>query len=290
MTRDQTKQHEALILEKLCELLGLDWRVVDSDREVPDGVIARGEVEFGIELAAYVAQTKDNERYEADDLLCAEITAKWLKDVHLQPFTPHIIYKRDGSKRPTVPRRCDIPSFLEELGRAVLRYGPETDKVTKVTLRPDVGSEDDLDFPSLPAKRQLASSAWPVLSEFCSDLLIHPHPGVLLCTAHTSLASGFAGLDKEAIRNTIEKHQCRIRKYRKNLPGVPIWLVVHSDGVPLSRGVFDQHLSQAILAAQRTLVQGGGVFDAALWFDVPTAHGGGTLYPLTDSSIKFCPD
>lgn len=289
MTRPNRKLQEARILESLCKLIP-NARFIDTF-ERPDGVIMIGNARAGVELATYTDSRPEVQRYRDDWRLRDAIFQSWVADERVWPFSVRLKYLKDQARRPRVPKPHTQALFIEELCAAVRHYGPLDTRDTDLVFQPrELIGDRDVVHHVLPAQRQIATCRWPRLAEHCPSLLIHRHihdVGPLI--PMSELDAGHPGCDVQHIERTIGDHSTSAPSYRSRLPEAMIWLVIHSDGYPLSRMIHESHLPRALQAARSALSNHGSVFDAAFWLDNPGAQSGGRLHPLTESATRYCP-
>ncbi len=88
--------------------------------------------------------------------------------------------------------------------------------------------------------------------------------------------------DAEEVRRTVRKHAEKLPVYRAKLPdGAPVWLLVHSDGWPLSAHIgIDRLMQEAVEVARQVLVQSKHKFDEAWWLDDAVISQDGKLVRL----------
>ena len=194
---------------------------------------------------------------------------------------PRWTYREDARGRAIIPRGKSIDQFLDELTDLVSTCCPSVlGHSTIVVIREDLAEGAVIREGST---RRVASHRWKTIVEHSLQVSIL-RGSVRLLSGRSSLDTTWVGLGSSAIESAVSSHAQKVCKYRGNLNGGPVWLVVHSDGHPHS-GLVPPHLLDNACEAARFCLDGlSSRFDAAFWFDKPTRLGGGDLLAIDASA------
>lgn len=286
--RPGKEEYEAEIARRLCARLGRGWALVETKSPPhPDCIIGCGEFRVAVELVQYRQQGPENAQHTRDEDFKWAVHEAWLHDDSVNEYALFLQYRRDGpwSQVPRARERAAVIEDLKELVREEHRWGEEGGQVMFLE-----GSERDFEFPHSTELRPVwGSSRYPRLVKYFQLVDVRRYPGTKMGLPSTSLGGMFLGLDDEELQRVVGDHLSKVSAYREATE-LPVWLVVHSDGHPISASVPAPHVKRAIaVASEASTPRADGGFDGALWLDEPFSTSDSRLWmiraPILPSGI-----
>lgn len=226
----------------------------------------------------------------------AEYTAMKLEELmtrrmeRREPFNGlrvFIAYRRSAKSVVEVPKGHRHKEFVDEcegmlaeltgssawqpLTQAVLLFDP--------SAIPPVMSDQQLNYADKPII-PIDPLRYPTMAKACYGLMVkRTTPGCfILFESDQNRRSQPA--DEDAVRTLARGKQSKLKRYRANADGAPCWLVIHSEGRPLSAWVFKEFVPGLAAIASEELSGHADAFDAAYWFNRDELGMGQTIVPI----------
>jgi hypothetical protein len=171
---------------------------------------------------------------------------------------------RCGGKRATIPKKPKVSKACQELVELARLVGENP-----------AFAGQRLAFHRDPEARNrrvqagwrfLNSSDFPVLAEYCCFVKMEPWNHPSQPEIRTSVDVRYVGLDEAQLRSVVMKKLDKLPEYRRKWSG-ELWLVVHSDGHPLSTLLPTGHRNDAIDLIASSAKTVPRSFDKVWWME-----------------------
>jgi hypothetical protein len=243
MTRLSKNEREKLVLERFLERVGLPHVSIDAEREEPDAVV---QFEDGQEVAFELVE------YHQADMRCFESGWSYLNNCIAERVKNHprqdVLDHISGLvwfKANELPPKRQLPDLAVELVGVMNVHAESVTRNGKITLE---------SFPGCSLANRYASKIT------LSDAKL----AIVRWWSCANVQCGVVGLNKSELENVVRDKSARVQTYRANVPGSPLWLLVHAGDYSVS--TFAPHVSQlrAYAASAQAFLEATG-FDS-IWF------------------------
>lgn len=249
---------------------GVVASVIDVETENVDAIIRLEEVNIAVELVSYRQRDEHHEIEHADGRIKELVSSRFAAS-GLPPFEIRIWWgserriKEDAGqsvKRTKVPRGQAAMDFADEIVKlaALARNNGLCDKHISFCSNPEARNRH-----APPRWTFVNNESCPVLSKYCFWIELTPWPHSFRPTIHTSVDVRASGLDRVQLANAIRDKLGKLDRYRQGIGSKPLWLIVHSDGHPLSTRLPPGLETDAIAVIRQEIQKVSYSFDRLWW-------------------------
>lgn len=211
-----------------------------------------------LELARYRTPGRDNERYDYDESFKTYYHDCWLYDERVNQFSVGVVYDRTRSGHAKVPPCQEHGPVVGELKTLVEKCPVEWFE-SNFAVRARPGSTNQpielrrtYDRPDA----RFSTECFPLLASHFREVALTFHPSIRLGTLGSDLNSAFVGVDIGEVVRLVSKKLRAVAS--RAITGRELWLLIHSDGWPLSACVGSDEQLAAALKATRALGESDG--------------------------------
>ncbi len=227
-----------------------------------------------LEFVGYI-QRDESHDVETGDIELQRALSDALSQTALPRYEIHLNWREEprrkrkrfaGDRRTRIPTGKQSQQFISEILRLA-------DDVSNAVVLQDrricfVSHPSISTYKTEQAHVAMNPDCFPTVAYFCRSLRFMPWCHDFLPEIRTSVRARHMALDRQQIIRCVEvKFEKLGDHYQKSAQAFPIWLVLHSDGWPLSRRVFPTDLEEAIELVKRTAAAKTPQFEAIWWLD-----------------------
>ena len=234
-----------------------------------DALAVVGGREVALELVGYRQRDEHLEAEHGDSIIKERISTA-LAESDLPPYQVRLWWKQEVRRkrqRGSSPGVAKIPR-----GQQVERFAEEFVKLVRyVDRNPDLAGRKLLLRP--PGRVPRAPMPWgivdasrfPLVASYCEHVTLEAWPHAFKPMIRSSADARHLGLDMEQLAKKVRDKIDKLPTYRKRACARPVWLVVHSEGWPLSSRMYRAHRDQAIGTVAVVARESPERFDEVWW-------------------------
>ena len=246
--------------------------VVNVDGSTVDGVLRTSRGPVAVELLGYSPLEDRGDVMGRDVALRKRIKTSLYERLRTQRFSMWLGYReerRSGSERGvvrTVPREKDFGAVIQEL-RKVLKHVPQLEFNRFLSVR-FVPREVVEELRPRLGEMYLDQARFPVCAAHFSLVRFQGSKDYLPTNVDSDLSGGYLGLNEGWVRQSVAKKATKsLHKSRERANGLPLWLIIHSDGHANHQTIHETHRSRAVELCREVLAAQEHVFARAYWAD-----------------------
>lgn len=246
--------------------------VVNVDGSTVDGVLRTSRGPVAVELLGYSPLDDRGDVMARDVALRKAIKVALYNRLKAKPYSLSLGYRevrRPGPKFGmvrTVPRERDFRAVIKEL-RAVVAAVPPLDFnhfLSVQFVRPDIAERCGTRRGTL----YLDETRFPICAAHLSRVRFQGSKDYLPTDVDSELSGGAIGIDAEWVREYVaSKAHKSLHKSRERANGLPLWLIVHSDGHAIHQTIHETHRSRAVELCREVLTATEHGFTRVHWTD-----------------------
>jgi len=264
---------------------GVPASVIDVETENVDAIIRVGEDRIALELVSYRQRDEYHELERADSQVREQISRAQAAS-GLPAFQVKISWAMEDRRKRDValsPKRPKIPR-----GQQAMNFAREIVALVACAQKDCTLHNNHIGFCNDPqARNRGAPPGWvfmrraqfPLLSEYCFFVRIEPWPLATNPPIRTSADMRVTGLDEFQLRDGIRKKLRKFAQYRAGVGDKQLWLLVHSDGHPLSARLPPGLHERAVKVIREEIPEEGASFDKVWWGENTGFSDAAELYP-----------
>jgi hypothetical protein len=247
--------------------------VINVDGSTVDGVLRTSAGPVAIELLGY-SPLDDRGDVMVRDLALRKVIKRALYDrLRAKCYSLWLWYRehpRPGPKPSgmvrTVPRERDFRALVKEL-RSVVADAPALDfnKFLSVRfVRPDLARRAR----DAPRGLFMDATRFPVCAAHLTQVRLQGLRPWLPPDVGSELSCGFIGIDDRWVREHLASKAVKsLHKSRERAHGLPLWLIVHSDGHAIHQTIHETHRTRALELCREVLAAMEHGFARVYWAD-----------------------
>lgn len=280
-------RHERLTLEEFCKAMRRHHRasyrvvpmrdalrrglVVNVDGSTVDGVLRTSRGPVAVELLGYSPLDDRGDVMVRDVALRKAIKRALYDRLKAKRYCLSLSYREQPRPGPkfgmvrTVPRERDFGAIIKEL-RSVLTSGPPLDFMHRLSIRfvkPNIAE-------TLGTRRgtlYLDETRYPVCAAHLDQVRLRGSKDYLPTDVDSELSCGAIGIDEEWVREHVASKAHKSHKSRDRASGLPLWLIVHSDGHAIHQKIHETHRPHAVELCREVLTATEHRFTRVYWAD-----------------------
>lgn len=166
----------------------------------------------------------------------------------------------------TVPNERDFGAIIREL-KAAISLAPPLAFSASLSIQ-FVAPEIAHRWHNRQGTLYLSATSFPLCAAHFNSVRLQGLADDLIPEVHSNLKVGLIGLNGKWVRRHIEtKAERSLGKSRERANGLPLWLIVHSDGHAIHQTIHKTHRRRAISLCRETLNSLQHGFERAYWAD-----------------------
>jgi hypothetical protein len=238
-----------------------------------DGVLRMSSGEVAVELIGYAPPGDRRESMKRDLKLRKDVigpkVAQWQSDTRIEFRIYYPQRPRTAAPFGTalaVPHPRFWSAIADEIASALLLAKPmdidgrQWIRFVESDIAARWGFRDGTLF--------LDESAFPTCAAHLDGLQLHRLYDFMLPRVESNLSGGQIGLDRDWLKEHVQrKAAISLEKSRERANGLPLWLIVHSDGMPTNRRIPRMLLPKAWDLCREVLSQNPHGFARVYWAD-----------------------
>lgn len=241
--------------------------VINQDGATVDGVLRTSQGPVAVELLGYSPLEDRGDVMTRDLAFRKEIKRSLYKQLNYRSFSLSLVYrvqrrtkaKLDGMVC-MVPKRRIFPVVIKEL-KSVVDRAPALGFNKFLFVRFVKANRSD-------ANLYLDPSRYPVCADHFSSVQFQGLRSGLTPQVESDLRCGSIGLTDEWVREHLaRKAGTSLTKSRTRANGLPLWLIVHSDGHAIHQSIPKSHRARAVEVCCATLSKTEHGFARVYWAD-----------------------
>ncbi len=271
-SNEEISQHVA---DEFCKAyarqFGVATSVTETETQDVDAIIDIDGVAVALELVSYRQRDDFIEDENADCNAQREIS-KAFTAAGLPPIEVRIEWNTE--KRRKVQLGASAHRSMVPRGRTLQDFIAELVQLAKYVLDNQDLAKQHLAFCQQPERSNrhaptggafVDSSQYEFLAKYCDSVVLEEwkHPGQP--AIRTSANVRHVGVDSEFLREKITSKLRKLDRYRNGVNGKQVWLVIHSDGNPLSTRVPASIRSDILGVIREVLDVSSESFDKVWW-------------------------
>lgn len=241
--------------------------VINEDGATVDGVLRTPQGPAAVELLGYSPLEDRGDVMARDEDFRKAVKRSLYDRLNFRSFLLSLVYRvqrRTEAKSSgmvcTVPKHRIFPAVIEEL-KSIVDGAPALDFNKPLFLRFVKANRRD-------ANLYLDPSQFPVCAEHFSAVRLQGLGSRLTPQVESDLSGGWIGLNEEWVSGHLaRKAELSLTKSRIRANGLPLWLIVHSDGHAIHQTIPRPHRARAMEICRAKLSDTGHGFVRVYWAD-----------------------
>jgi hypothetical protein len=269
---EKLKSHYSDLSGKPVKVLRIADEELDTHENPVDAVLAVDDERIAVEFVSYRMHDAFHQHEERCGTLIEGLKTA-LADAGIRGFTISIHWAqelrrkhRSRSSRHVVklPHSAKISEFYREFVRVMSKIDAELETAKYIRFhfleRPAAANPQPAG-----AERFLRPSEFPVVSEYVPWFCVQRQPALRRPYITTSFNVRSTGLDCRHLQTTLTSKLDKLARYRTEVGNLPVWLLLYSDGYPISSRI-PPNLDKAVVSEMQTvLAQNTESFDK-VWY------------------------
>lgn len=246
--------------------------VINIDGSTVDGVLRTTRGPIAIELLGYSPVDDRGDVMSRDFALRKEIKIRLYNRLKAKRYSLTVWYRDKPRPIPkfgmvrTVPLKQDFNTVIKEL-RSVVSQAPALELNQFLTIqfiKPDVAKR----WGTRQGTLYLDETCYPVCAAHLQHVRLQGLKDYLTPDVESDLKVGFIGIDGQWVREhvAIKARKC-LQKSRERANGLPVWLIVHSDGHAIHQKIHETYRSRALELCREVLAETEHGFTRVYWAD-----------------------
>lgn len=246
--------------------------VLNVDGSTVDGVLRTSRGPVAVELLGYSPLNDRGDVMSRDVALRKKIKPALYNRLKAKCFSLSLGYREQRRPGPkfgmvrTVPRERDFGAVIKEL-RVVMSLVPRLDInhfLSVQFVKPEIAER----WGTRRGVLYLDATRFPVCAAHFSRVRFQGSKDYLPTDVGSDLSGGFIGIDAEWVRKYVaEKAHKSLRKSRERANGLPLWLILHSDGHAIHQTIHETHRPRAVELCREVLTSTEHGFSRVYWAD-----------------------
>jgi hypothetical protein len=246
--------------------------VVNVDGSTVDGVLRTSRGPVAVELLGYSPLDDRGDVMARDVALRKAIKVALYDRLKAKCFSLSLGYREQRRPGPkfgmvrTVPRERDFRTVIKEL-RSIVSETPvlEFNHFLSVQfVKPDIAER----WGTRRGVLYLDESRFPVCAAHFSRVRFQGSKDYLPTDVGSELSGGAVGIDAAWVREHVaSKAHKSLHRSRERANGLPLWLIVHSDGHAIHQTIHETHRPRAVELCREVLATTEHGFARVYWAD-----------------------
>lgn len=281
---------ERLVLEEFCRRMR-DWYcasyrpipvnvalrrrlIVETGGATVDGVLRTSAGPVAVELLGYAPVGDRGDVLDRDRDLRKVVKTALFDRLLERQFSLSLTYLerqrvgREGTGTVlSVPRKNEFRALVREL-RAIVRISPNIAANNFISFRFTAGDVDAHQRVLRAGCHWLDATEFPICASNATRVCLQGLDSGLMPHVNSNLNGGFVGLNRGWVTCQLHKKATKsLERSRERAGGLPLWLIVHSDGHAINRTIHETNRVNAVRHAQEVLSTTTHGFARAYWID-----------------------
>lgn len=241
--------------------------VINEDGATVDGVLRTPQGPVAVELLGYSPLEDRGDVMARDEAFRKAVKRSLYDRLNSRSFSLSLVYQVQTRTKPKpdgmvcmVPKRIIFPAVIEELN-LIVDSAPALDFNKFLYLRLVKANRRD-------ANLYLDPSRFPVCADHFKSVRLQGLRSGLTPLVESDLSYGWVGLNEAWVEEFLaRKAELSLTKSRIRANGLPLWLIVHSDGHAIHQTIPRPHRARAMEICRAKLSDTGHGFVRVYWAD-----------------------
>ena len=268
-SRWSKRDRERHVSQLFCRSLGDAYELNSQFSESPDFLIDGPDGQIGLELTQYRNPGPENEVEEFNRDFQSFFLDQWIDDETVHHWHVSLFHRRglsrSGKRYVAFPRSArqkqDVIDELKTLVRGLKAPKDAPSVWIHFDGRPACRPHANHDVCWI----QVGPETYPRLARYYRRICLGYGAPAVFGLPTSDLNCGAVGIDPDVLLALFERKMKKLQRYRENIRGQPIWLLIYNEGHTISRNVGPRSKEVIVPLIQEAHLQSQESFDAIWW-------------------------